>query len=189
MKPINNKNLYIGLLVESSVCTESDKMYAFFLALLLTSLPGFTQSINTDNDPGSYNTFSQNQNEGSTVTGDNNIIEKVAISDMIEEVGKSYFDVYLNFDVYVVKVLIFESISPSLAKTIQRVLEKYELSRLYDYTADVRCLLLVHKKGMENDIDLFTIYSGDEQLLIINGRKSVVGEAISAILSYRATKT
>ncbi len=119
-------------------------------------------------------------------TSDN--VEKTVISSIVEDAGKSYLDVIINADVYIVKVLIYETISTSLLETIGRVLVKYELSRLYDYTPEVRCLLLVHKKGMENDVDLFTLYSGDEQLLIINGRKSVVGEAISAILSYRATK-
>lgn len=115
-------------------------------------------------------------------------VEKTVISNIIEDAGRSYLDVIINADHYVVKVLIFETISHQLSETIGRVLVKYELSRLYDYTPEVRCLLLVHKKGEEKDIDLFTLYSGDEQLLIINGRKSVVGEAISAILSYRATK-
>jgi len=181
-------------------------MYSFFLCLLVVvfHLPTIIQCDDVTYYSDSYERpkFNQQQQQQqqqqqsdenvkftTTTTDTEHAVEKVVISNLVEEVGKSYLGAYLNLDVYVVKVLIFETISPSLAETIRRVLVKYELSRLYDYTAEVRCLLLVHKKGMETDIDLFTIYSGDEQLLIINGRKSVVGEAISAILQYRATTT
>jgi hypothetical protein len=101
------------------------------------------------------------------------VLESKFVKESMHQKEPNIYDLIIQTEYFTTDVIFFpETISDSLKTTIQRVLEKNELSGLF-HTNDGKFMLLVHVNGLEtHDTDLMTLYKTDGKLSVINSRRN-----------------